>query len=171
MNTAYNRLISIAVQQGKIALYTDLMAYLNPYHTQINEDIRCNGKIYEPTGTRTQRNFHIELYVSSRPQHQPPRRLQLHNLNRTPYQNRSDRGPKNNYMNSLYCSLCGQNIHRASEGCYKMRDERGLTVPVVPAQVPCTICEKKINKKLYHPFKYFFNKTQNLGSPNKTQRI
>jgi len=171
VNTAYNRLISVAAQQGKIALYTDLMAYLNPYHTQINEDIKRNGKIYEPTGNRTQRNFRTEPYFSSRPQHQPLRKLQLHNLNRTPYQNRSDRGPKNKYMNSLYCSLCGQNNHRASEGCYKMRDERGRTVPVVPAQVPCTVCEKKINKKLYHPLKYCFNKTQNLGSQNKTPRI
>ena len=40
VNTAYNRLISVAAQQGKIALYTDLMAYLNPYHTQINEDMK-----------------------------------------------------------------------------------------------------------------------------------
>ena len=63
VNTAYNRRISVAAQQGKIALYTDLMAYLNPYHTQINEDIKHNGKIYKHNGTRTQRNFILYLHT------------------------------------------------------------------------------------------------------------
>jgi len=126
VNTAYNRLISVAAQQGKVAMYTDLMAYLNPYHSQINEDIKRNGKIYETNGSRTQRNFRSAPYSSSRPQYQPMRRLQMHNLNRTNYQSRPDTGPKNKFMNSLYCSLCGQNNHPASEGCYKMRDELGI---------------------------------------------
>ena len=170
VNTAYNRLISIAAKQGKVATYTDLMAYLNPYHDQINDDIQKNGKIYEPNGNRMYRNFRQEPYPRRRFQQQTDRKLQIHSLNRTPYNNRPDSGPKNKYMNSLYCSLCGNNNHRASEGCYAMKNDAGRVVPVTPAQIPCSICEKKINKKLYHPIKFCFNRNKPQGFQNNKHR-
>ena len=63
-------------------------------------------------------------------------------------------------MNSLYCSLCGNNNHPTSEGHYAMKNDAGRVVPVTPAKILCSICEKKINKKLYHPIKFCFNRNK-----------
>ncbi len=66
-----------------------------------------------------------------------------------------------------YCSLCGQSSHTAAQGCYRMKDEKGRAVMITPGQIPCNICEKKINKKLYHPLRYCFNKERsNMARTN-----
>ena len=49
-----------------------------------------------------------------------------------------------------YCSLCGGKNHNASEGCYRMKDDRGDMVLVTPAYGYCSLCPHK----LHHPEKY-----------------
>ena len=88
--------------------------------------------------------------------------------------NMNDRGnrPTNRYQNNrnnkqerpfkgLYCSLCGSKSHSADQICFKMRDSQNRIVETVPSFYPCTICEKKINRKLYHPESMCFNKDKN----------
>ena len=79
-------------------------------------------------------------------------------------------GQRNRFLNTLYCSLCGKKTHRASDSCYAMRDDSGRVVNVTPSQVPCTICEKKINKKPYHPLKHCFNRPRNNTRTNAMTR-
>lgn len=154
----YNQMISSVADKSKIPLFTELVLYLNPYRNQIDKDIAKNGSSFETLDQQPEHEYRNRSTRERRFTDIPRSQLRVNNLNRTSYNNRSEGMIKNRYMNSLYCSLCGQSNHTAAQGCYKMKDEKGRAVPVTPGQIACSICEKKINKKLYHPIRYCFNK-------------
>ena len=54
---------------------------------------------------------------------------------------------KKPFKSDKYCSLCGNNTHIASDGCFKMRDKEGNILEVTPCFGDCTLC----NKGLKHP--------------------
>ena len=165
----YNQMISAVADKTKIPLFTELVLYLNPYRNQIDKDIAKNGSSFEvlerePENERQNRSFLARRYTeNTRP------RLRVNYLNQSSVNNRSEGFVKNRYMNTMYCSLCGQSNHTAAQGCYRMKDEKGRAVPVTPGQIPCSICEKKINKKLYHPIRYCFNKERSNPTRNNNQ--
>ena len=70
----------------------------------------------------------------------------------------------NNFANNgrptgtKYCSLCGRSNHNASDGCNQMKFNNRI-IKVIPTHRPCGICEEIDGKKLYHPSRYCFRKT------------
>ncbi len=124
------------------------------YSSQRPNTVRYSNK-YGQTSENNYKKF--SEFQGGRNHSGPRTPFQIYSLNRT-QGNSKESYNANKYMNTLYCSLCSQTNHTASQGCYKMRDENGRTVPITPSQIPCHICEKKLNKKLYHPVRYCFNK-------------
>lgn len=124
------------------------------YSSQAPNTTRYNNRYEQTTNNSYKRPSESQGGRNNPGQKNP---FQVYSLNRTQTNSRQNFN-SNKYMNTLYCSLCSQTNHTASQGCYKMRDENGRTVPITPSQIPCHICEKKINKKLYHPVRYCFNK-------------
>jgi hypothetical protein len=61
--------------------------------------------------------------------------------------------PRNRFMNDKKCLLCGKTNHKASDGCYAMRNNQNRVINVVPVQAPCPSCLSK-NNKLFHELKY-----------------
>lgn len=49
------------------------------------------------------------------------------------------------------CSLCGQESHRAADGCPNMISDNGARVPVIPTKDTCNNCPQRINPRLSHP--------------------
>lgn len=167
----YNVMISKQINSDHGPLFTELILYLNPYRAQIDKDILENGANFESNSGRSfndsqQRNPRTNNVQRSRftanvtqGNRYPPynNRLQINSLTRTNTTSRDSR-PTNKFMNTLYCSLCSKRTHRAADGCYSMKDDNGRVVAVTPTQIPCKICEQKINKKLYHPIRFCFNR-------------
>ena len=50
-----------------------------------------------------------------------------------------------------YCGLCGLNSHNSQDGCYACFDDHGDTINQALTSGPCSNCESKIKKTLYHP--------------------
>ena len=67
----------------------------------------------------------------------------------------------------LSCSLCGQQSHEASDGCFAMRDDRGVLQYVVPTFDSCDRCEKVLSKKLHHPPQFCISRD---NYPRKVRR-
>jgi len=176
VNNAYSKMLTVAAENGTTPLFTDLISLINPYHESINDDIKRNGKVYLLPSLRPYRHLRDHPYQAGKFISSSGRRtLQTNSLDQQPYGSQPRTNQQNKFLNTLYCSLCGKNTHRASDSCYAMRDDSGRVVNVTPSQVPCTICEKKMNKKLYHPLKFCFNRlkaqaTSNIATKNLTQK-
>lgn len=165
----YNQMISSLADKSKIPLFTELVLYLNPYRIQIDKDIQKNGSSFEAPERRPDQEPRYKSFSARGNVENSRSRLRVNNLNRTSFNNRPDGVVRNKFMNSLYCSLCGQSSHTAAQGCYRMKDEKGRAVMITPGQIPCNICEKKINKKLYHPLRYCFNKERSNTARTNNQ--
>ena len=54
-----------------------------------------------------------------------------------------------------YCSLCGaRGTHNASDGCYKMKNDKGENVQVIPSFDHCQKCETIHQRRLFHPAQF-----------------
>ena len=170
VSTQYNILLSKQEDPKEPVLFVDLVLFLNKYKQDIDDDIKNNRTAFESNIPRERRftpnvnsykpyrpmqvhaNFAQQQVTRSRTpiRYQPERKLTVHSMT-----NRIQ--PQNRFLNKMFCSLCGKDNHLSSMGCYSIK-KNGVVVPCSPTQIPCYICEKKVNKKLYHPPTLCFNK-------------
>ena len=175
-------------------LFTEMILYLNPYRAQIDADITENGVSTDAFASRTK--LQLPLRSLRADTNMAPRynnrfqayrndrftdNLQVNNINTNsegyqpryqPRPSTSRGGPRNKYINTMYCSLCSGTSHTAAMGCYKIKDDSGKSILISPTQIPCNICEKVLQKKLFHPVKFCFNrKATATGSYEKTNRF
>ena len=154
--------------------YVELTKALTKYADTITQDIERNG-ISQSRGNNVSYNFRSRPKIFSLNRRQNKQYTQRNQNN---YSNNYKRPfkPKINYVsnqkikdspnyertyninksktgskNTLYCSLCGGRNHTASQICYKMQDDFGRLVQVIPTYRNCNTCFEKLGKKLFHP--------------------
>jgi len=176
--TQYNLFLAEQEDEDIEPLFVDFIRYLDTYQADIDMDIKINGASFEDRDER------VKNYNPSPSQFKPYRGLKVQATNavyepqmtqnmsqkrKAPYQNVSVKALyqapiQNRFLNKLYCSLCGKTNHTSAQGCYAIK-KNGVVIPCAPTQIPCHICEKVSNKKLYHPPTLCFNKnTQRTDS-------
>ena len=190
----YNVMIAKQPDGSHGPLFTEMILYLNPYRAQIDADITENGVSTDAFASRTK--LQVPLRSLRADTNMAPRynnrfqayrndrftdNLQVNNINTNsegyqpryqPRPSTSRGGPRNKYLNTMYCSLCSGTSHTAAMGCYKIKDDSGKSILISPTQIPCNICEKVLQKKLFHPVKFCFNrKATATGSYEKTNRF
>ena len=187
-NTQFNVLAS---RNMSVPTYTDFCLFLQPHRSSIELDLKRNGAhrqnkyniaytnkqpfnnykktIYDitqrtPNYSSYNKNHSPMTSSSYRPKSYQTSQNPNYNRKRNQKQNYTSfnrKEPSNMYFNRLFCSLCGGRDHRASDVCYKMKDENGKIVKTTPVQNACSICERKNNIRLFHAEKFCFNKKQN----------
>jgi len=148
----------LSQKDGKPPTFIDFILYLQPYQNTIESDLKKNGENKSNKMPNRQEKSHS--YAKS-----------IYNLDKSaykPWNNASKSYPsrKNNFLNNKFCSLCGFKNHVAADGCYRMKNAAGKTVPVTPVQQACRICEKKNKIRLFHPEKFCFNKPKRPTNNN-----
>jgi hypothetical protein len=111
----------------------------NNYYSQGQNKSQDRPARYDSNYNRPRENY---MGANNRANH--------YNNNRAPNPNNMQIGGRG----KLYCEMCGKNNHTADRGCYEMLTDNIKLKYLTPAQVPCDICEKKINTQLLHPPKY-----------------
>ena len=187
--TQYNLFLAEQEDDHLEPLFVDFIRYLDTYQSDIDMDIKINGASFDDRDER------VRDYKPNPPQFKPYRGLKVQATHavyepqgqanmpqrkRAPYQNVSvkalHQAPiQNKFLNRMYCSLCGKTNHTSAQGCYAIK-KNGVVIPCAPTQIPCHICEKVTNKKLYHPPTLCFNKntqradSQNAGRTNQYRK-
>ena len=166
--------------------FIQLIAYLDPLRQAIDRDIKENGvgfnrdnfsygsgRRYNPPSS-----YRVSTFSNSASPRESYKQSSLQTRDtysflprRTNSSNRSLRvnsitapEPRNQFMNRLYCQLCGKSgSHNPAMGCYAMKLNGRTVANVVPSQDPCKRCEEHSGRKLFHPPKFCF-----LNQSNKT---
>ena len=166
--------------------FIQLIAYLDPLRQAIDRDIKENGvgfnrdnfsygsgRRYNPPSS-----YRVSTFSNSASPRESYKQSSLQTRDtysylprRTNSSNQSLRvnsitapEPRNQFMNRLYCQLCGKSgSHNPAMGCYAMKLNGRTVANVVPSQDPCKRCEEHSGRKLFHPPKFCF-----LNQSNKT---
>ena len=126
--------------------FNEFTRVLYPIEQSINHDIAKSG--FSGRDDRDQRINNVNRKKFDKRRNKSVNVVGTYNNNRG-----NGKGePKNNkFTGTIGCLLCGQDSHRASDGCYRMLDDKGKVVPVSPVQKYCSTCFQEENVKLFHP--------------------
>ncbi len=109
----------------------------------------------KPTGTVNE----ISTTSTSEPQNTSTSQAYRNNRGKSPQNNQSNYKKDNNKdyhiqtgsSNKKFCSACGQNNHKNSDGCRLLRDDFGRIIQQGATSGYCDPCYKKFGKQLLHP--------------------
>ena len=121
------------------------------------------NKTFHPRGNNTMRLPPVRAEPTRNLQ--PPQRPSALRLTRTNVPNKRFNGSGSNNFRSNNtrphtrhiqnvegcCSLCGQNDHRASEGCENIRTDDGKKYKTLPSLITCSLCPGSWKNTLSHP--------------------
>ena len=121
------------------------------------------NKTFHPRGNNTMRLPPVRAGPTRNLQ--PPQRPSALRLTRTNVPNKRFNGSGSNNFRSNNtrphtrhiqnvegcCSLCGQNDHRASEGCENIRTDDGKKYKTLPSLITCSLCPGSWKNTLSHP--------------------
>ena len=183
----YNTLTS---RLGRLPSFCEITKILTKHHDVISEDIKQNGMSGSPINKIQQKTtfpmnksrpffksyatmINQENQFNQRPRNSYPQSTPS-NFGRQNYdskypanrnQNRANFNQSSRPNQTKYCALCAGRNHTAADICLKIRDSNGRCVRCVPTLDPCSICIKKIDKKLYHPPELCMNRDNHPGFP------
>ena len=166
-----NQLRLLMAKLHRTPTYMELISFLNPYKPQIDLDIKYNGtnqinrdKQFNNTTTPVHRFNSSASNNRPRNNNFSPKTYQINMQNNQNKQNKYTNNyrtqntlRKNTFLNTKHCLLCGANNHTAADTCYRMKLNGKTVANITPTQSPCPVC-KKLNKTLFHPETYCFNK-------------
>ena len=162
---------TLTAKLQRLPSYVELTKSLTKYGDTINSDLERNGVMPTRSNAKGYIRPDFKVYSMNRfnsRQHEYNRNGQSRNhankglkvnaianrkLKASPRNERAYNINKNynSGRKNLYCSLCGDNNHTASNICYKMRDDNNRLIQVIPTYRHCEVCLEKLNKKLFHP--------------------
>ena len=173
----------LACELNRQPTFAELMAYLGPYSSQIDNGIKDFGdnnktnfkafNNYKKNNfarvnniqLRKDKSFHNSSNFQAPGTTYRKDKVPGNNMNKfsTERSNSGNMQRTSRYNAKRTCSLCGDvsGSHSAAMGCFRMRNKQGQVTMVAPVQERCSICYDKTGQELFHPKAYCFRKEEN----------
>lgn len=157
---------SISAKLNRAPTFVEFTRALTKYEETISQDIRKFGATESKLTESLKANAINFAKKKEFPRSNKKFDKQLPTSGKRPYPYKYGNKPQNvkkSYdgkdKQKKYCSLCGRTgSHVAADGCFKMKNDKGERVTVIPTLHPCSMCETAANKQLFHPEKYCFRR-------------